>query len=104
MHVGVCTPALLQLTDVDPPYGKAPTAQLAEKLPETGRAGEVFENTREMLLETQVGVGVATTGGSLAAGLGVGVAWCCPSAVLAQDACAVTRVVSCAQPIVLHST
>ena len=44
----------MQLTDVDPPYGKAPTAQLAEKLPETGRAGEVFENTREMLLETQV--------------------------------------------------
>jgi hypothetical protein len=42
---------------VDPPYGKAPTAQLAEKLPEKGRAGEVFDTTREMLLETQVGDG-----------------------------------------------
>jgi hypothetical protein len=44
----------LQLTDVDPPYGKAPAAQLAEKLPESGRTGEVFDTTREMLLETQV--------------------------------------------------
>lgn len=45
---------VLQLTDVDPDYGKAPTAQLADKLPESGRAGEVFDTTREMLLETQV--------------------------------------------------
>jgi hypothetical protein len=53
----LCPPPV-QLTDVDPPYGKAPTAQLAEKLPEKGRAGEVFDTTREMLLETQVRVRV----------------------------------------------
>jgi hypothetical protein len=47
---------VVQLTDVDPDYGKAPTAQLADKLPESGRAGEVFDTTREMLLETQVGL------------------------------------------------
>jgi hypothetical protein len=47
----------VQLTDVDPPYGKAPAAALAEKLPESGRTGEVFDTTREMLLETQVHAG-----------------------------------------------
>lgn len=59
LHAGGIAPKLLiiddgwQLTDVDPPYGKAPAAALAEKLPESGRTGEVFDTTREMLLETQ---------------------------------------------------
>jgi len=55
--VCVCGGCVSQLTDVDPPYSKAPTAQLADKLPEKGRAGEVFDTTREMLLETQVCLG-----------------------------------------------
>jgi hypothetical protein len=47
---------VLQLTDVDPPYGKAPTAQLADKLAGEGTAGaELFDGPREMVLETQVG-------------------------------------------------
>jgi hypothetical protein len=46
---------VLQLTDVDPPYGKAPTAQLADKLAGEGTAGaELFDGPREMVLETQV--------------------------------------------------
>jgi hypothetical protein len=48
---------LLQLTDVDPPYGKAPTAQLADKLAGEGTAAaELFDGPREMVLETQVWV------------------------------------------------
>lgn len=46
---------LLQLTDVDPPYGKAPTAQLADKLAGEGTAAaQLFDGPREMVLETQV--------------------------------------------------
>eukprot|EP00775_Hariotina_reticulata_P012148 gene12148-12286_t len=42
-----------QLTDVDPPYGKAPTAQLAEKLTGQGPASKIFEGPKEMVLTTQ---------------------------------------------------
>ncbi|WIA40450.1 hypothetical protein OEZ86_013807 [Tetradesmus obliquus] len=43
-----------QLTDVDPPYGKAPTAQLADKLAGEGTAAaQLFDGPREMVLETQ---------------------------------------------------
>lgn len=43
-----------QLTDVDPPYGQAPTAQLADRLAGQGRAAELLEGPREMVLTTQV--------------------------------------------------
>jgi hypothetical protein len=46
----------LQLTDVDLPYGKAPTAQLAEKLTGQGPAAKIFEGPKEMVMTTQVDV------------------------------------------------
>lgn len=46
---------VLQLTDVDPPYGKAPTAQLADKLvTDDSPAKEFLEGPKEMVLTTQV--------------------------------------------------
>lgn len=47
--------AALQLTDVDPPYGKAPMAQFAEKVvPDDSPAKEFLEGSKEMVLTTQV--------------------------------------------------
>lgn len=60
---GGVTPQLLiiddgwQLTDVDPAYGKAPTAALAETLAAEGMpAAELLDSTKEMVITTQVGL------------------------------------------------
>lgn len=64
-----------QLTDVDAPYSKAPTSQLADKMKVKGAAKEFVETT-------QVGVWVCVCAGwggfAAAAGCGVGGRAACP--------------------------
>jgi hypothetical protein len=47
----------LQLTDVDPPYGKAPAVAIAEKLEVEGPVGDLLVETKELLKDTQVSDG-----------------------------------------------